>query len=261
MFLSRIDGLKQLPAITRRYARLAADKIAKGNLQWKFGIAPMIGDVTRLLKFSDVVNRRMIYLRKIRDGKELRRNVTLGSDDFVQIQKNVSLDTSTGRTFRGTKYTSYSYKEWASCRWLATSSTPQIPEDDSALRYLAVRNAYGLNSRGALEAAYELTPWSWLMDWYSNIGDFLQATNNSLGLVPGSMCVMRHSTGRQVSRFTDVPPNLTISGLDERTYERKERRVIDSPVAFPMATLPVLTTGQWSILGSLTYLRTRKGRK
>jgi len=256
-FLLKVATLQRLPEIVRDFGLSTLEQIAKGNLNWRFGIAPMIGDVTKMLKFSDGVNRRMRYLRKLRDGKKvLSRNVTLrgnGSMTLTSAMENIS--TRTGYSFRGPVSTTFRFKDWACVRWKSNGGATVIPEDESALRFLAARLNYGITSQSLLETAWELTPWSWLIDYFGNLGDYLKATNNSLGLIPGAMCLMRKTEAFQLLRVTNAPATITISGDGKRKFEQKSRTVIPTPVAVPLMSLPVLTTGQWSILGSLGVVR------
>jgi hypothetical protein len=258
-FLTRsVEGFRALPHIVRWRGSNFAKKIASGNLAWRFGIAPMIGDVAKLLKFTDAVNQRMKWLDRLATGsKSIRKSVSLGGDKVTVSKRDQVIHSSTGFTFRGKVVTSYSYKDWASLRWKPSEWT-RIPSTESGLRFLAARQALGINSYGALLAAWELTPWSWLNDWFSSYGDFLKANNRSLGLRPTRMCLMRMEDNLQTVRIGALPLGTSSKGQIKRQWTAKRRLVVGTPIALPYSTLPVLSTGQWSILGSLALLRSNR---
>lgn len=258
-FLRKVDNLRSLPDLVRTNGSEFARQIANGNLNWRFGISPMVGDVRKLFKFAEMTERRYRYFRKLRDGKVLSRNVTLYSNILRYDQPVTTISSQYGTLIRAVPQVSHSVKEWASVRWIAPSG-PNLPSDDDALRRIARHSALGMTSQHLLETAWELTPWSWLGDWFSNFGDFVKATNNSLGIRAGTMCLMRHTIDRVDYRITQKPAGSTITGVPSRWREVKRRHVVGTPLAFPLLSLPVLSTGQWSILGSLSVARGLRSR-
>jgi hypothetical protein len=164
---------------------------------------------------------------------------------------------SGGATIRGAVDVTYDKELWGTAQWklLPDSQLPSL--GFAPLKNLAGRLATGLTSHEALATAWELTPWSWLADWFGNVGDVIAATNNSVGLTWSKIALMR----RSFSRFSvKVNPALSDSWpkIDSDwvvDWTRKERYPAFPVIPFPTPTLPVLTGKHLSILASLAVLR------
>jgi hypothetical protein len=151
----------------------------------------------------------------------------------------------------------YTAEVWGSAEWKIEPSS-NIPEmDDEELKLFSRRLALGITSHEALAAAWELAPWSWLADWFGNVGTMIAATNNSIGATWGRICVMRRSKGTNLVTI-DYPNSsswATVSGVWRLAMERKDRHPVFPVLPFPLPHLPILTSGKWSILASLAILR------
>lgn len=256
-WMLKAETIKWIPDYVRRNGEIYLSRVAKGNLAWRFAIAPTIGDVAKLFKFAESANQRFTHLQKVRDHGHASENVQLAGDTTTTFKENQTLSTRTGVVIKGSISTTFSYKDWASAKWEAAPGT-KLPPTVKGLDSLARRANLGITSGGLLRAAWELTPWSWLVDYFTNIGEYLQASDNSLGLIPGSMCLMRKTNVITYEKPTSLPANLTCSGEVIKRYEQKKRFVIPSPVAIPYASMPALRAGQLSILGSLFAVRAIK---
>lgn len=252
----KYETLARLPQIIKANGEAYLHALAKGNITYRFAVAPTLGDATKMVLFVKESQRRLDELRALRDKKEMRRSCSLGSGS-VNTETSGSLSTRTGSVISGLTRTTYSYKDWASIRWKANGATT-IPKDERGLRNYAITSTFGLRSQSLLESAWELMPWSWLIDYFGNIGDYLKATNNSESCYASDMCLMRRITNIRTYHPTSVPDGLTVSGKPFSMYEEKRRVVINNPIAMPLMDIPVLSSGQWSILGSLSVLRSTR---
>jgi hypothetical protein len=113
----------------------------------------------------------------------------------------------------------------------------------------------GLNSHSILSAAWELAPWSWLTDWFVDIGATIDATNNTVPLVHSDICVMRTLTARRDYDIISIGAPVQRTGQQFEARLRKERYLAYPLLPFS-ASIPWLTQGQWSILGSLAVIAT-----
>lgn len=125
---------------------------------------------------------------------------------------------------------------------------------------LAQRLTYGFTAYEALATLWELTPWSWFIDWFSNVGDFIAAHRNTVPVILQRACLCRHLKSKTFYRLRPPPYSadwITVKGYPwTEEEERKERHILPNPsLAGLIPTLPFLTGGQLSILGSLTYLK------
>jgi hypothetical protein len=118
----------------------------------------------------------------------------------------------------------------------------------------ARRAVYGLSFD--LVSAYNLMPWSWLIDYFSSTGDFLEATRNVVGASPGNTNIMVHTL-----RTAVLTPSSSFHGLTGgggiQVRETKER-FVGSGFTGLNSTVPVLTNRQVSILGALAITRLNK---
>lgn len=98
-------------------------------------------------------------------------------------------------------------------------------------------------------------PFSWLVDYFSNVGDVVDANSNQLGLEPTAAVLMKKST--VVCTHPQLQQgDLTISA-GTATGVLKTRTPIDIPSARSSITykVPAITGSQWAILGSLILSR------
>lgn len=230
--------------------------LATGNLSWRWAIKPLIGDLRLLAKFAQETQRRMNELRNLRDGKTLRKRCSLGTYKIVKPREYKFLH-SGGYGVEGWSQRVYTAKVWGSAEWKLLPDTVIPAKDDRELELFARRLQLGITSHEALATAWELAPWSWLADWFGNVGDMIAATNNSVGCTWGRICVMRTSVG---TNHVDVNESAgshwaTLSGDWRLQQIRKERIPVYPVIPFPLPHLPVLNAGKWSILASLAILR------
>lgn len=111
------------------------------------------------------------------------------------------------------------------------------------------------------EVLWELTPWSWLVDWFSNMGTVIGNLTN-LGL-SNTILNYAYSTARWKSRSSvEYTPQkvyshdeITGKFLYSYTHDYKVR-IGASPFGFDVA-LDSLSAGQWAILAALGLARSR----
>jgi hypothetical protein len=99
---------------------------------------------------------------------------------------------------------------------------------------------------------YKATPWTWLVDWFTEVGKRIDDVNSVYfdGVVSKYLYVMHHMKREIVSSHY---LNFWSGGLNvswSRYLETKQRKASSSPFAFAPA-LPDLTARQFSILAAL----------
>jgi hypothetical protein len=222
----------------------------------------MLSDLRKLIRFVKAVDDRTIMLMKLRTGATIRKRCTLGDDvSNIDDPRVYFMESRFGGSLDAKAYATKHIKAWGSSSWklLPDSVLPTL--GFGPLEQLSKELTFGLTSHEALAAAWELTPWSWLADWFGNTGDIIAATNNSIGLTWKDICYMRTTTTDvKVYDWTGDP--WMIAGLGGQNYivqwTRKERYVCAPIVPFPLPKLPLINMGQWSILASLAAQRSMK---
>jgi hypothetical protein len=251
-----LGEMKDIPKVVKGWGDSLLGDIARGNLSWRWAVKPMISDVQKLANFTKAANQRLKQLERLKHGKRIRKRCNL-SAQTVSSGPTRSLIHSEGAAIYAFARTVSEYQKWGSAEWkiLPDSVLPQL--DDANLDRFNNRVALGITTHGALEAAWELTPWSWFIDWFSNVGDMLAATNNSVGCTWGRICVMRTSYGRTTYDLDPVGTDTwpTFDGWYDLRFQRKERWPTYPIVPFPLPTLPIFDGGKLSILLSLAALR------
>lgn len=257
--LAFVGELKDLPSLVRDWGRDLLRKVAKGYISWRWAVKPMIGDVEKLCTFVESSNRRFLELRQLRDKKVLRRKVMLSSDQSSSKPTRVLLH-SEGAMIYGWRTNVYTRKVWGTANWKVRSDSDIVNMDDKDLIRFTRRTMHGINSIGALEAAWELTPWSWFIDWFSNVGTMISATNNAVGCSWHRLALMLTSTTevRFEIKPAENPAWVTLDGQFEWKFRRKERYPVFPVIPVPLPYLPILTGGKLSILAALAALRFRR---
>jgi hypothetical protein len=253
-----IGELKDLPSLIKVRGDGFLKKVAQAHLSWRWALRPMLSDLRKLCNFARAFDNRLMELYSLRDGRVMRRRCHLGNAKArTTNETNHWFHAGYGVLLQGTFQRFYTKEVWGTAQWKLDpdSVLPQL--GFGPLSNLANRLNYGITSHEALAAAWELTPWSWLADWFSNIGDVIAATNNSVALHWQKICVMRYMTevsDAKVDRSISTPW-ITLDSDYVLRYERKERFPCFPVLPFPFPTLPIIDGGKMSILASLAALR------
>lgn len=248
--------LKDIPKLVKGWGDGLLSAAAKGNLSWRWAVKPMISDVQKLANFVRAANKRLAQLRKLRDGKTIRTRCNLGTQIVSSGPTRILIHSEGAALYAQRRIVSH-FNKWGSAEWklLPDSNLPNLSDAD--LDRFNKRVALGITAHGVLETAWELVPWSWFIDWFSNVGDMLAATNNTVGCTWGRICVMRTSETRTTYDFDPVGSDTwpVFSGWYNCRFQRKERWPTYPIVPVPLPSLPILDGGKLSILLSLAALR------
>jgi len=213
----------------------------------------------KILTFTRLVNQRFKWIRELSQGRSLKRRVQLGRDELYESQSNVLVETN-ACTVKATRSTLYAMKHWGTCNWkVAQNDLDLLPLDAESQYKLAERILLGWTGWEVLAATWELIPWSWLVDWYVNVGDFIASGNNTIPATPTNICYMRTCSAKSTYLITEKPSWVRFDGPYEEIEVHKLRIPLQNSdfyaTAFP--SLPALTSGQWSILASLAVLKAK----
>jgi hypothetical protein len=251
--------------------------------QWlnhEFGWAPFISDIWKMINiFRDseryieqlvAQNRRYVRKRAVLDSTEsvvLRfrryKSETSPDSNAEGIRQMCNPYTLDGRTcFGHSDYTEViKTKVWAvgSFLYYRPEFDPDVGDLPGVIGDLErLLTLYGLRITPA--AIYRVIPWTWLVDWFTGFGSFIQRLDDFVtdGIVSRYLYVMRTTekfyTKTSYINFYGSPVTLHW----QRTLSIKQRRVADSPYGFDKPWNG-LTTRQIGILGALGIGRTSGG--
>lgn len=265
------DGIPNLPGMHtwKEKIRRLADA-GDEFLNVSFGWLPLLSDVkshAKAINQADAVMRQ--YERDA--GKMVRRSYY-----FPTVSNSSKSDYSTSPT--GTPYKGpYSETGWTDYfgygkvtrtvetvqkRWFKGAFTYHLPDGYSSRKGMARNAAEAKRVFGATltpDVLWELTPWSWAIDWFSNAGDVVHNLSSwkAYGLVLRYGYMMEETINRHTYAFEHYPgqnPNkVQIDPLSCVTITK--RRVKANPFGFGI-TWDGLSPLQTAIAAALGISRT-----
>jgi len=229
-------------------------------LNVEFGWAPLVSDIMSLSETVIKFNEQLAQLY-FHNDKDLRRRFSFGTEkrnDRVSTPSTVSVLPGRPPMFRNQKTLAVLNfdRELTQETWFSGAFRYYVPGGDELDEFLArtsAEAAYLLGLRPSPELLWNLLPWSWLLDWFTNIGDVLSNISyiGQDGLVLRYGYIMRHTRiSAVVSAQGDITPLGRSTPVTEHiSLDRKARRSA-SPYGFGLPP-SVFTQKQWSILGAL----------
>lgn len=251
--------LREFPRMLRDLGRVLAGKakaadLPGGYLAYQFGWRPLISDLGSLLNFAESVSKAGRTLQNAADGGRVSHS--LGS-------KSSSVPIGTYDMAQGTDgvYSLYrvqqdTVKAWCTARVHLTEPLP-VQSDDRQMLYF--RTAFGLNLRPAM--LWDAIPWTWLIDYFTNIGDLMEARAGYGSWRFTDLFVMVKSTRTiKVSGTANQVRSLTYTD-GELSSVRKERSYVGSNPNVGLGFSPLITGYQAGILGSLLTASALRARR
>nr|UJQ85658.1 MAG: putative maturation protein [Leviviridae sp.] len=221
-----------------------------GVLEYEFGLGLFYKDIVRMMDFVNQTEKRLSELRAIQrngsKGTRRARNTFSGHAYGDEFRTYVTSLYSEGnrRYFRFAQED----RQWVSTNWIPQVDLSQY--NDTQLRSLANKLVGGHHIGWA--TFYEMMPWTWLLDWFSNIGDLVSLTRNTLPVSHTRSCVMRTTTIKieDLGRATGSGAGMyALSIPDWGRIEKRRSPMSLAPI--PEFNIPFLTGRQLSILGAI----------
>jgi len=170
-----------IPSIPGKLASrvLSARNAGSNYLNVQFGWVPLVNDIKKMYQTYRTLDKQLAQLIKD-NGKGIRRRRDLGSDSTTTVELDNSVNAGLGY-LAGTNGLSalipgksriVRYRTESTHRWFVGKFryyVPDIGSDQWTRR--ATRALYGLNPTP--ELLWNVLPWSWLADWFGNVGDVL----------------------------------------------------------------------------------------
>lgn len=225
-------------------------RLAKASLAIQFGFVPFLSDISKAVGVSQQIEaRRKEFLSTSKRGI-LKRRWNANTPIELETQLIPLMIEEQGEHF-GTVVLDVSGRKWGTIQWSPTPNT-LLPKNDAEL--LAILT--GLNAGGMLLAAWEAMPWSWMIDYFTNVGDIISATlNGAQYTVRGCVhtevkLTAKHGPHSRVA-LPFIDHHLTSGELTRVHYNRKCFNGM--PELSVMGDL--LRPQQLSILASLTAVK------
>lgn len=230
---------------------------ANTHLGIRFGWLPFIEDLRKLSELSDHVAKRAMELSQLYSGRGLRAKRSFGTDTkSVPGASSFSL-AGVGRYVTAYSDTLITRRCWATIRWKPTTIPPYHPQDVRNTNYLR-RVVLGLTPEGLANGLWKVIPWTWLIGWFTNIGDFTLKFSNTVPATHSkgnfmSMVTATTIPAGPVSTTADPDFNLTLGGSCFTTVRTR----INASSAVVGFNMPFMDMSKLSVLASLVVQRFR----
>lgn len=263
-----IVELRELPSMIRDLGRLKLGRpiyknspVAGVSQDWvnlNFGWTPLLMDLQSMIDIGLDLDKRQKELDRLYSGPGLRRSMKLPTMVGPAYENSDAPPGSIPWKPMSVSGNS-TCTQWVMARMKpAHDPSTQKPVDrPSALKLKRI--LAGFSGDGAIASAWELMPWSWLIDYSYGIGNFIQAHSNGHLFTVERIAWMRHyqlKVQAEGQSYTDNfrnTVNLSAFRLERETLYRTPL----VPSSLPNLRFPVLSGKQLSILGSLIALRTK----
>jgi len=209
--------LRKINAGKRGIKNLSSqDAIAYANglwLQYRYGIRPLVSSVQGVIK----------ALNKIRSKK---RHTYRGSYRLKSAQS------TTGSYITAGSLVNFNYAFTYSDEVLIR--TGLLVEDD-----ITLSQELGVDASGLLALPWELVPFSFVADWFANVGDYFNSIVPALTLSPLSTWT---STVRRRSTIFTVTSTSAVAGWTvQRDVNENRSAVFEEKTRYPTLSLPSIT--------------------
>jgi hypothetical protein len=251
--------LRELPMMIKNLFSKDTLRPDKAFLSYQFGWKPIYNDIMNLLNIQEKLEKKMDWLIR-NNGRPVRTQSKIASitsepitlAGFTNSQMTPLLATNdrvNQPSFRQTRQDSTDI--WASARW--RYHLPPMPEGMRGRKKMR-RALMGLYLSPSV--AYNLIPWSWLVDWFSNVGDIIENLDAGVAdrcaadymyLMCQEKCTIERTASLTVVEKDRLVPVVT-STTGEKTLKR---RIKGNPFGFSMIDEVNLSAMQLAILGAL----------
>lgn len=238
-------------------------QLAGSNLATQFGWLPLISDLGKMLDFQNIVEKRRKELERLYSKRGLRRRFNVFED--VEVLNGAATMQTSNFNAQAKWMIIRKSMCWSTIRWrpsptVLSAIPPVVPDLQSLARRATLDIDHRLHQDIDFASIWEAIPFSWLVDYFANVGDVLKANRNQIPVTATDASVMfqLHSTC-EYSGLVCVPN--TLKGANgHHDYWSKARYCFPAPTPSFSASLPLLNGGQLSILGSLAVVLLMGGK-
>ncbi len=232
--------------------RARASDYPGSYLAFHFGWAPLVNDLKTLFDIAHQIDNQSKFLRGLESGGKFKRTLRSGlADSSFSTTTYASLPAwPTQWLYKANVETRTYVKVWFTVNAkLAPGVT--LPRSNGALRALSARQALGLTLNPA--QVWDFIPWSWLIDYFGNVGDFMKANQAQINVSMSRLNIM-HKTEIVVSHSGQQ----CVPGVSATPYTGivtdKRRLPVSNPIPW-LAPRPFLGAAQGLALENLVTAR------
>lgn len=259
-------------------AAMSPHSVADNFLNHSFGWAPFLGDLAKMFNvwqesfnlIAQLVqeNNKWVHKKAILDetnttrliGRVYNPSIMNFGDDIQRMCKTKVVD---GISCKGIcdVWEIEESRVWATgeFKFYRPEFDMDHPDNNSYISAIQrLMTLYGVRITPTL--IYKVTPWTWLIDWFTSFGKFINRVDDFIvdGIIAQNLCIMRRTERKVVKQSTIFGPNGDIVLKWERFRTIKARKIADSPYGFdqPWNTL---TPRQLAILAAVGLTQSSSG--
>lgn len=186
---------------------------------YQFGWSPLVSDLWTLIHLGEAIQRKHNKFAKAQTT--MRMSGTLERREWTDSSTvSTTLDGKAHVIKRERRWT---MRAWYVAKW---KHRDQVPEFSTGDMFAAYRRALG--SHQPISAIWNALPWSWFVDYFLNVGDFLEASEGGAVQVP-TLCIMySQDSDLEKDSFVSNPHGLS---LNQGTWSARmrHRRILTNP--------------------------------
>lgn len=218
-------GLKNYAHVSKALAAVSAD----ARLQWSFAIKPLLADVRKLANQASAIDKRIAEWNAAADAKKhfvitVDMSHRLAGEIPSSRVCTTSIPHSVGEAwfYKHDWYSYVDYQESHSAKLLVhLGFRPERIKNVHLTKSLMHLDAQGFGD--VFSTAWELTPFSFLVDYVYSVSKFIQQLDVTLSNLPmsGAYCAYSLETRRDTLCTVQESGGIGTSTQVDRTYQRK----------------------------------------
>lgn len=184
MILELVDATSLLKFAAKTFSGL----LGGAYLNWRFGYMTMLQDIKTLASITKAIEARVHEFNDLVSKGGSRKRVFISARSTSTEGRTDMMSNGYG-SWGGPVKANFHTKVWGSVHWR--------PKRDKLLEVQAltdfnsaVQHVLDLDSPDP-STVWEAIPFSWLVDYFVNIGDSLKAVESTDLVIPSDLCIMR----------------------------------------------------------------------
>jgi hypothetical protein len=215
----------------------------------QFVVLPLISDIKTLMNFQRLVDSRVKEIDRLYGSRGLRRTKHLWKSSAIATILNQTIQ-SQGVLLHCDVHKITEMSKSAHIRWYANFP---IKPADADIRTRLEHEIFGWDLNPY--TIYQIIPWSWLIDYFTNLGEIALAAKNMFEVThsPITVTTVTRTIGSTTNHDSVTNSGNTVSCSPISTESVSISR--DYATNSLIARQEILSVSQTSILGSLAVLR------
>lgn len=243
-----LGDVGELPKLLHRAGSGIIDGLADGTLLHQFALLPVMEDIQRLKDLQRDIARRLREWESLKKKGGLHRKFQLGCYSATSGPGSLTTFESNHALVQGVVTRNTQVRRWGTVRWRFPPGVSFPPQPPDVLEKWATARVLGLNPD--MELIWELIPFSFLFDWWRNVGNWLAAQGRSIPAEPSDVCIMTHTKTTYTMTVT-AKTSWVSGGGGVLVRETKRRDIVAGLPPVLSSHGPGLGSGQLSTLAAL----------